>query len=106
MKMTIVALLISGGIFFFSVGTIGILRFKDTFERAHAAAKCDTLGAVLSLLALVVHEGITSASVKLLIVIFFLWMTNPTATHIISRAEYRRRGMEKSVGGVDRDEII
>ncbi len=106
MKMIIVCLLIAGGIFFFSVGTIGILRFKDTFERAHAAAKCDTLGAVLSLLALVVYDGISGSSVKLLIVIFFLWITNPTSTHIISRAEYRRRRMGKSVKGVGKDEIV
>ena len=98
MKMALVIILVIGGVFFLTVGTVGLLRFEDTFERAHAAAKCDTLGAVLSLLALAVYDGFTPASVKLIIVIFFLWVTNPTATHIISRAEYRRRGMEKLMG--------
>lgn len=106
MEMIITIPLMAGGIFFFVVGVVGILRFNDTFEMAHAAAKCDTLGAVMSLLALAVYDGFTIVSVKLLIVVFFIWITNPTATHIISRAEYLRRGAGKNVVGVGENENI
>ncbi|SHK00119.1 monovalent cation/H(+) antiporter subunit G [Tepidibacter formicigenes] len=96
MKMILVSILLFGGLFFFSVGTIGLLRFDDVFTRAHGAAKCDTLGAVFSLLALVVYNGFGFTSFKLIMVIVFLWITNPTATHLITRAEFNRRKHEKN----------
>ncbi|AHM57822.1 hypothetical protein EAL2_808p03170 (plasmid) [Peptoclostridium acidaminophilum DSM 3953] len=105
MKMAIIVLLLIGGIFFFAVGTVGIIRFNDTFERAHAAAKCDTLGAVLSLSALAVYGGFSISSIKLMLAIVLLWITNPVATHIISRAEYRRR-IEKNAIGAGGNENI
>lgn len=90
MKMIIIWALMLGGLFFFSVGTIGILRFDEIFTRAHAAAKCDTLGAVLCLMALAVYAGVSFISFKLMLVILFLWVTNPTATHLITRAQKNR----------------
>ncbi len=90
MKMVLISILLSGGFFFFFVGTIGLLRFKDIFTRAHGAAKCDTLGAVLSLLALVVYSGFSFTSFKIILIIVFIWITNPTATHLITRAEWSR----------------
>ena len=44
------------GIFFFIVGTVGILRLPDFYCRTHAATKCDTLGAGSILLGVVVYE--------------------------------------------------
>lgn len=88
MKAIFMTIFISGGLFFFVVGTIGILRFPDLFTRAHSAAKCDTLGAVLCLIALMIHSGFGFTSFKLLLVIIFLWITNPTATHLISKAAF------------------
>lgn len=78
--------LLLSGMFFFLVGTIGILRFPDVLTRAHSAAKCDTLGAILSLAALIVLRGIDLVSIKLLTIIVFVWITGPTATHLIANA--------------------
>lgn len=77
------------GLFFFLVGTIGVLRFPDALTRAHGAAKCDTLGAVLCIGGLILQSGIDAVSIKLIVVILFLWTTNPTATHMIAKAIYR-----------------
>lgn len=77
------------GLFFFSVGTIGIIRMPNALARAHSAAKCDTLGAALCLIGLVFYDGLTTGDIKFLIVILFIWLTNPTATHLISRTIYR-----------------
>ena len=82
----LVGLFLFGGIFFFYVGTIGLIRFDDTLNRAHAAAKCDTLGAALSILALVIYDGMSFSSMKLIFTIIFLWITNPTATHLIAKS--------------------
>ncbi len=86
----IVVLLTLGGAFFFLVGTLGLIRMPDVYCRMHATTKCDTLGAGLALLALMVYKGLSIVSLKLLLVIVFIWLTNPTAAHIISKAEYNK----------------
>jgi multicomponent Na+:H+ antiporter subunit G len=95
MKLMLIAIFLLGGLFFFAVGTIGILRFPDLFTRAHSAAKCDTLGAVLCLIALMIYSGFNYVSFKLLLVIIFLWITNPTATHLIAKAAYTQKKNNK-----------
>jgi len=96
MKEIIFTILLFGGLFFLAVGTIGILRSPDIFTRAHGAAKCDTLGAILVLLSLVVYSGINFSSLKILLTIVFLWITAPTATHLIAKAAYVHK--ERQVG--------
>lgn len=81
----IVIFLLVAGLFFFIVGTIGILRFPDALTRAHGAAKCDTLGAALCLFGLMLHSGWEPATLKLFLVVLLIWITNPTATHAIAR---------------------
>ncbi len=84
-------LLMGIGLFFFLVGTLGVLRFPDALTRAHGAAKCDTLGAVLCIGGLILQSGFSFTAVKLIVVIVFLWTTNPTATHMIAKAIYKRK---------------
>jgi multicomponent Na+:H+ antiporter subunit G len=84
----IASIFLFGGLIFFMVGTVGILRFKDVFTRAHSAAKCDTLGAMLSLTALIIYNGVNWVSLKIILIIIFVWITNPTATHIITNVAH------------------
>ncbi|MGH4119902.1 monovalent cation/H(+) antiporter subunit G [Clostridium sp.] len=91
MKDIIVTIFLFGGLFFFMVGTLGIIRFPDVFTRAHSASKCDTLGAVLCLSSLVVLEGLNMVSFKFILILVFVWIANPTATHLIAKAEYTRQ---------------
>jgi len=82
----ITGFLIISGLFFFLVGTIGFLRFPDTFTRIHATTKCDTLATLLSFTGLAVFSGFNTLSIKLIFAIVFIWLTNPTAAHLISKA--------------------
>ena len=75
-----------GGLFFFSAGTIGLLRFPDVYTRMHATGKCDTLGAQLTLIGIAIFNGPNLVSVKLIIIVAFLMLANPTATHALIRA--------------------
>ncbi|MCT4565541.1 MAG: monovalent cation/H(+) antiporter subunit G [Maledivibacter sp.] len=88
MKTILIWITLTGGLFFLLVGTIGILRFPDLYTRVHSAAKCDTLGAILCLFALMLYSGFNFSSLKLLLTIVFLWITAPTATHLIAKAYY------------------
>lgn len=90
----LIIILFSGGAFFFLVGTLGLIRMPDVFCRMHATTKCDTLGAGLILLALMLYRGIDIISLKLLLVLVFIWITNPTAAHIIAKAEYNKEAKE------------
>jgi len=88
LKDIIIVLFLVGGIFFFLVGTIGLIRMPDVFCRMHATGKSDTLGVGLVLLSLMIHHGFSVNSLKLLIIIAFIWITNPTAGHIIAKTEW------------------
>ena len=85
--MNIIAMLfILGGLFFFFTGTAGLLRFPDVYTRMHATGKCDTLGAQLMLVGLAIANGWNLVSVKLILILVFMLLANPTATHAMIRA--------------------
>ena len=88
--MTVVsgAMLVLGFGFVFA-GAIGILRLPDFYCRLHAMGKCDTLGVALMLGGLAVHEGLSLTSFKMLFVLLFVSLANPTATHALGRAAVR-----------------
>ena len=75
-----------GGAFFAISGGIGILRFPDFFTRLHATGVTDTLCAALILIGLMfqVAHGVTL--IKLLLILIFLLLTSPTATHALAKA--------------------
>ena len=91
----LVILLLFIGLFFFTGGAIGILRFPDFYSRLHPAGKLDTAGQfmVLSAVALyMIHdrslEGILTAG-KIALIVIFVYITSPTATHAIVDAGVR-----------------
>lgn len=86
----IAILFLIGGVFFFFVGTMGLIRMPDVFCRMHATTKCDTLGAGLILVGLMIFYGFTVITLKLLLILIFIWLTNPTAAHIIAKAEHKK----------------
>jgi multicomponent Na+:H+ antiporter subunit G len=78
------------GAFFFLAGTVGLLRLPDFYSRAHAAAKCDTVGAGSILLALAFAMGPGLAGLKLLGLAILILIAGPTASHALARAADRR----------------
>ncbi len=73
------------GMFLFEV--IGLYHFKYVLNRMHAAAMGDTLGIGLSLAGLIIINGLNMVSLKLFLVIAFLWISSPTSSHLIARLE-------------------
>lgn len=78
------------GCFFFIIGTLGLLRFPDFYCRAHAATKCDTLGAGSILLAIVIYERFSFDALKILVLCGLVLLSSPTVGHALSRAAFRR----------------
>lgn len=75
------------GLFIFIVATIGIFKFSYILNRAHVAAKNDTLATLLIIIGLIFFAGFSWISLKLILVAAFLWLTNPVATHLITETE-------------------
>lgn len=81
------ALLMLCGLGIFAIEMIGVFRFKYVMNRMHAAAMGDTLGIGFSLLGLILMSGWNFTSLKLFLVIVFLWFSSPVSSHLIARLE-------------------
>jgi multicomponent Na+:H+ antiporter subunit G len=78
------SLLILGGAFFLLSAGLGMLRMPDVYTRMQAGTKASTLGTMLVLAGLaILHPGWT---LKLVIVVYFVLMTNPISSHALARA--------------------
>ena len=78
-----------GGAVFLLVGAIGLLRFPDFYTRLHAVSVCDTLGAGLVLIGLMLQGGLSLVTVKLLLIFYFMLFSGPTAVHALAEAAFQ-----------------
>jgi multicomponent Na+:H+ antiporter subunit G len=91
----IVCVLLFTGLFFLTGGAIGILRFPDFYSRLHPAGKLDTLGSFLAMAAFALYNlhhfslGALLTSLKILLIVVFVFVSSPTATHAIVDAGVR-----------------
>jgi multicomponent Na+:H+ antiporter subunit G len=81
--------LLAIGLVFVAGGTLGLVRLPDLYSRAHAAGKCDSVGASAILLALVLQAGFSFGDLKLLLLVALVLVTAPTAAHALARSAYR-----------------
>jgi len=93
-NVLVIALLVVG-LVFFTGGGVGILRFPDFFTRLHPAGKLDTLGSLLMMLAVAIYnlehfswEALLT-SLKIMLIVLFIFLSSPTATHSIVDAGIR-----------------
>lgn len=85
------AILILVGAIFSLISAIGGIRLPDVYTRSHAASKSSTLGVLCALagtlLYFLISDGIFS--VRLILGIFFVFLTAPVAAHVLCRSAYR-----------------
>ncbi|MBQ9251880.1 MAG: monovalent cation/H(+) antiporter subunit G [Clostridia bacterium] len=82
-------------LFTLCTGVLGVFRFRDTLQRMHAAAVNDTLGLLLAVCSLVLAQGADFTSLKLILVVVFLWVASPVSSHLIAQLEVRSRQAQK-----------
>lgn len=75
------------GICIFCIQILGVFKFKYVLNRMHAAAMGDTLGIGASLLGIMILTGFNFTSLKMGLIIVFLWLASPVSSHLISRLE-------------------
>jgi multicomponent Na+:H+ antiporter subunit G len=77
--------LLGGAVFLFSAG-LGVLRMPDTYNRIQTGTKATTLGTILILIGLAFLHPVWTF--KLIILIFFVMLTNPVSSHALARAAH------------------
>ena len=75
------------GLGIFAIEMAGVFRFRYVLNRMHAAAMGDTLGIGFSFLGLMIMSGWNFTTLKLFLVILFLWFSSPVSSHLIARLE-------------------
>jgi len=81
-----IVILLGLGVFFTFVSAVGVLRLPDVYARAHTASQTDTLGAGLALAAVAIALYPDQAMIYTVLLLFFVFITNPTAAHAIARS--------------------
>ena len=71
------------------IGTLGLLRLPDVSCRIHAVGMIDTAGASFIILGMIIYEGFTLVSVKLVLIGVFLFFTSPIATHAVAQVAHK-----------------
>jgi multicomponent Na+:H+ antiporter subunit G len=87
----IIGIIITGiGTIFLFLGSLGVFRFPDVYNRLQAGTKCTTLGAFLT----IIGVGITQPDwlPKTLVIALFIFITNPISNHALGRAS-RKSGV-------------
>ncbi len=77
------------GTLFVMAMTIGMLRFPDAYTRLHAGTKGLTIGGGLILLGAALQAPDILFGLRVLLIGFFLLLTNPISMQAIARAAYR-----------------
>ena len=77
------------GAFLMVVAGLGIVRMPDLPTRMHASSKAGTLGAAMILIGVAFAFADGAVAVRAILVIGFLFLTAPVASHVIARAAYR-----------------
>ncbi|MCP3715931.1 monovalent cation/H(+) antiporter subunit G [Paraburkholderia sp. CNPSo 3281] len=85
---TIIAML--AGLFFFVAGTVGLLRFPDTYTRLHALTKADNLGLGMVVVGLLPQAGHIVVALKLIVVWLLVMLTSSDVSQLIARAARRQ----------------
>lgn len=84
--------ILTGAIFLFSAG-LGVLRMPDSYNRIQTGTKASTLGTLLILVGIaIMHPDWIG---KILLLVFFVLVSNPVSSHALARASHRH-GVRKT----------
>ncbi len=92
--MELFGIIVTGiGVVFLFIGSLGILRMPDVYNRVQAGTKCTTLGNFLT----IIGVGIMQPEWfwKTVIIAVFVLISNPVSSHALGRAA-RKKGISLS----------
>ena len=97
LRVVLGTVITAAGALFLFIGSLGVYRMPDVYNRLQAGTKCTTLGALLT----AVGVGIIEPAWfwKTLVLALFILITNPISNHALGRAA-RKSGIPLCEGTV------
>lgn len=95
-----ILLAISG--FFAVVGSIGIIRMPNVYNRIHAETLCVFGGTIVGLVAIAIFQGWSTFSLKAIMIALFLFFTSPVGSHALAKAAHESGEDLSSDASVDK----
>ena len=86
-RVVLAAVLMTAGVLSILVSALGLFRFKCVLNRIHAAAVTDTVGVLFVMAGLAMLCGLSLTTVKLGVIVVFMWLAGPVVTHLIAKME-------------------
>ena len=94
------------GSFSLFVAAIGLLRMPDVYNRVQTGTKASTLGAIMSFIGVgllaVDHWDETNWIGRVIVLIVFIFLTNPVSSHVLMRAAYAMKIPLSKITTVDK----
>ena len=87
-RFIITAVCLGIAVFSYASAVLGTFRFGFIMNRMHASGIGDTFALFSVIAAMVVASGISFDSLKLILLVFFMWFTSPVSTHFLGQVEY------------------
>lgn len=87
LDLAVMVLMVAGTLFFL-LAAVGIVRMRDVYTRMQAASKAGSLGVACMVMAVALYFRSLNVAVEATLVILFIFLTTPIATHLIARAGY------------------
>jgi multicomponent Na+:H+ antiporter subunit G len=78
---------IFASMFVFATGIRGLFKMHYVLNRVHVVAFCQTLGMLCLTAGLAVISGLTLSTLKLIVIMLFIWITNPVLSCMVTKAE-------------------
>ncbi|MBU0928224.1 MAG: monovalent cation/H(+) antiporter subunit G [Spirochaetes bacterium] len=78
-------------------GTVGVFRFADPYTRLQASSLTGTTAVFTILLASLALSPSVAVAARVVVIMVFFLISNPTATHIIARYAWKS-GLEPATG--------
>jgi multicomponent Na+:H+ antiporter subunit G len=99
-RSIVAALLMTSGVAFIGIASIGVVRLRDVFQRMHAATKAGGIGTSMVLLGVLVAGGRVSPMTGVLVIVFML-LTLSVSSQLLARAAYMSGATLKDLDGRD-----
>lgn len=86
-RFILAAVFLIAGLIVLAISAIGNYRFSYVLNRMQVSSISDTLGAMFIIIGLIIANGFNVTSLKLVLMILFLWFANPVASHFLAKTE-------------------
>lgn len=87
LHFAVIALFLLASLGMSVISVAGVFKFKFILNRMHAAAICDSFALLLAMIGTAVAYGLSFATVKLFLIVIFVWVASPVSGHLIARLE-------------------